>query len=94
MTLRALLREPLLHFLVLGGLLFVLFGLTQEPEQEGTRQIRVTAAQVEQLAAQFSRTWMRPSTEEELAGLIERHIRGEVFYREALAMGLDQDDPY
>jgi len=37
---------------------------------------------------------MRPPTEEELAGLIERHIRGEVFYREALAMGLDQDDPY
>ena len=94
MTLRALLREPLLHFLVLGGLLFVLFGLTQGPEQEGTRQIRVTAAQVEQLAAQFSRTWMRPPTDEELAGLIERHIRGEVFYREALAMGLDQDDPY
>ena len=94
MTLRALLREPLLHFLVLGGLLFVLFGLTQGPELAGTRQIRVTAAQVEQLAAQFSRTWMRPSTEEELAGLIERHIRGEVFYREALAMGLDQDDPY
>ena len=54
----------------------------------------MTAAQVEQLAAQFSRTWMRPPTEEELAGLIERHIRGEVFYREALAMGLDQDDPY
>jgi hypothetical protein len=72
----------------------VLFGLTQGPEQEGTRQIRVTAAQVEQLSAQFSRTWMRPPTEEELAGLIERHIRGEVFYREAVAMGLDQDDPY
>jgi hypothetical protein len=94
MTLRTILREPLLHFLVLGGLLFVLFGLTKGPELEGTRQIRVTAAQVEQLAAQFSRTWMRPPTEEELAGLIERHIRSEVFYREALAMGLDQDDPY
>jgi hypothetical protein len=90
----AILREPLLHFLVLGGLLFGLFGLTQGPEQEGARQIRVTAAQVEQLAAQFSRTWMRPPTEEELAGLIEQHIRSEVFYREALAMGLDQDDPY
>jgi hypothetical protein len=37
---------------------------------------------------------MRPPTEEEFAGLIERHVRSEVFYREALAMGLDQDDPY
>jgi len=94
MTLRLILREPLLHFLVLGGLLFGLFGLTRGPENEGAHQIRVSAAQVEQLAAQFSRTWMRPPTEEELAGLIERHIRSEVFYREALAMGLDQDDPY
>ncbi len=92
--LRALLREPLLHFLVLGGLLFGLFGLTRAPEQEGARQIRVTTAQVEQLAAQFRRTWMRPPTEQELAGLVERHIRSEVFYREALAMGLDQEDPY
>jgi hypothetical protein len=94
MRLGAILREPLLHFLVLGGLLFGLFGLTQEPDRDNGRQIRVTAAQVEQLRAQFRRTWMRPPTEAELVGLIERHIRGEVFYREALAMGLDQDDPY
>ncbi len=90
----AIVREPLVHFLVLGGLLFLLFGLTQGPDRDNGRQIRVSAAQLEQLAAQFSRTWMRPPTEEEFAGLIERHIRGEVFYREALAMGLDQDDPY
>ena len=89
-----MLREPLLHFVVLGGLLFLLFGLTRTPGQDDARQIHVTAAQVKQLAAQFSRTWMRPPTDAELAGLIERHIRGEVFYREALAMGLDQDDPY
>jgi hypothetical protein len=94
MTLPAVLREPLLHFLLLGGLLFVLFGVTRAPEQTDARQIRVTGAQIEQLSAQFSRTWMRPPTEEELDGLIERHIRGEVFYREALAMGLDHDDPY
>jgi hypothetical protein len=62
----------LLHFLVFGGLLFLLFGLTQEPDRDDGRQIRVTAAQVEQLAAQFSRTWMRPPTEEEFAGLLER----------------------
>jgi hypothetical protein len=54
----------------------------------------VTAAQVEQLAAQFSRTWMRPPTEQELSGLVERHLRNEVFYREAMAMGLGQDAPY
>jgi hypothetical protein len=94
MRLRAILSEPLLHFLVGGGLLFLLFGMTQEPDRDGSREIRVDSGQVERLAAQFSRTWMRPPTQQELAGLIERQIRGEVFYREALAMGLDQDDPY
>jgi hypothetical protein len=92
--LKAFFREPLLHFLVLGGLLFLLYGVASDDSGADPRVIRVTAAQVEQLRAQFRRTWMRPPTAAELEGLIEQHIRGEVFYREALAMGLDRDDPY
>jgi len=91
---RKLLREPLFHFLIVGAVLFLVFDLTRETDQADTRRIVVRAGQVEQLAAQFSRTWMRPPTEQELEGLVERHIRSEVFYREALAMGLGQDDPY
>ena len=86
-------REPLVHFLALGAALFLVFGLTQETGGKGPKQILVDADQVEQLAAQFSRTWLRPPTEEELASLIESHVRDEVYYREALAMGLDQNDP-
>ena len=41
----------------------------------------------------FSRTWQRPPTREELEGLIRDRVREEVYYREAVAMGLDQDDP-
>lgn len=89
-----LVREPLVHFLVLGAALFLVFGLTRETVESSERRIVVTAGQVEQLAGQFSRTWMRPPTEDELAGLVERHIRNEVFYREAQALGLGQDDPY
>jgi hypothetical protein len=91
---RKLLREPLLHFLILGAVLFLVFDLTREADQPGERRIVVTAGQVEQLAAQFSRTWLRPPTPGELDGLIERHVRSEIFYREAMAMGLGQDDPY
>ena len=40
----------------------------------------------------FTRTWQRPPTAQELAGLIEDYIREEVLYREAVAMGLDRDD--
>lgn len=89
-----LLREPLLHFLILGAALFLVYDLGQETAQPGARRIVVTAAQVEQLAAQFSRTWLRPPTAAELDNLVERHVRGEVFYREAMAMGLGRDDPY
>lgn len=89
-----LVREPLVHFLALGAALFLVFGLTRETDAPGERRIVVTAGQVEQLAGQFSRTWMRPPTEDELAGLVERHIRNEIFYREAQALGLGEDDPY
>ncbi|MEE4175275.1 MAG: peptidylprolyl isomerase [Xanthomonadales bacterium] len=91
---RKLLREPLAHFLILGAVLFLVFDLTSETDQPGERRIVVTPEQVEQLSAQFSRTWLRPPTPGELEGLVERYVRSEIYYREALAMGLGQDDPY
>jgi hypothetical protein len=53
----------------------------------------VSPAQIEALAEQFSRTWMRSPTEAEMAGLVESHVRDEIYYREAVAIGLDQNDP-
>jgi hypothetical protein len=91
---RKLLREPLTHFLMLGAVLFAVFDLTGDTDQSGEQRIVVTPGQVEQLAAQFSRTWLRPPTGGELDGLVERYVRSEIYYREALAMGLGQDDPY
>ena len=85
------LREPLVHFLALGAALFLLARWVGDSEQE-VDHIRVSAAQVELLAEGFARTWQRPPTAEELEGLIEDHVREEVYYREALAMGLDRDD--
>ncbi len=87
-----LLREPLVHFLVLGLGLFLLFGIVGDSDDAPTGRIVVSNARVAQLNEIFSRTWQRPPTEQELAGLIEDHIREEVYYREALAMGLDRDD--
>ena len=86
-------REPIVHFLLIGAGLFLAFDLTQDERPDAANRILVEPSQVEQLAAQFERTWLRPPTEEELAGLIESYVRDEVYYREALAMGLDQDDP-
>ena len=86
-------REPLVHFLLIGALLFLAFDLTHDERPDAANRILVEPSQVEQLAAQFKRTWLRPPTEAELAGLIESYVRDEVYYREALAMGLDQNDP-
>jgi hypothetical protein len=81
------------HFLLIGAALFVFYDQTRERGSEAPNRIVMSSGQVEQLAANFKRTWMRPATEAELAALIESYVRDEVFYREALAMGLDQSDP-
>ncbi len=86
-------REPLVHFLLIGAALFILFDLTREESSDPANRILVSESQVEQLAAQFKRTWMRPPTGEELSGLIDSYVRDEIYYREALAMGLDRNDP-
>jgi hypothetical protein len=93
MSIKKLWREPLVHFLLIGFALFLFYDLTREVASEAPNRIVVNGGQVEQLAANFKRTWMRPPTEDELTALVENRVREEVFYREALAMGLDQNDP-
>ncbi len=88
-----LLKDPLFHFLLIGAALFLIFNVFNKSEdQENT--IVISAADIAALQANFSRTWQRQPSEKELSGIIEESIRDEVAYREALAMGLDRDDPY
>ena len=91
--LKALIKEPLLHFLLIGVVLFTAFGLKQNGNNEAENRILVSTGQIDQLSAQFERARLRPPTDTELAGLIEGFVRDEVYYREARAMGLDQNDP-
>lgn len=87
-----LLREPLLHFLGLGAALFVLFDAVGGTRARAPDQIVVGASDVALLAEGFARTWQRPPTRDELAGLVADHVDEEILYREALALGLDRDD--
>ena len=88
-----LLKEPLLHFVVLGGLLFACFQwFDPETAAPGDTEVRVTEGRVRQLAAIFAKTWQRPPSREELQGLVNDFILEEIYYREALAAGLDQND--
>ncbi len=89
-------REPLLHFLVLGGLLFAFHawrsGAAPAPAEDGTPTIEVDAALVNLLCGRWEKQWQRAPTGAELRRAVEEHVREEVLYREALAMGLDRDD--
>lgn len=88
-----ILREPLLHFLLLGAGLFFLFAWTNEDALEAPDTIVIDALRIDTLKAQFERTWQRPPTPGELNGLVNAWIREEVLYREGVALGLDQGDP-
>jgi hypothetical protein len=87
------LKEPLLHFAVLGFGLFALYRLVSADTAASPQEILVDAPRIESLAEQFVRTWRRPPTAEELDGLVQSYVRDEVLYREGLALGLDRDDP-
>ncbi|MBE0627270.1 MAG: peptidyl-prolyl cis-trans isomerase [Burkholderiales bacterium] len=90
--LKRLWREPLVHFLILGAVVFLLFRFTATPGAAPDGRIVISSGSIEQLATAFERTWQRPPTAGELDGLIEDRIKDEVLYRAALAMGLDKDD--
>jgi len=87
-----LLREPLLHFALLGVGLFALAQLASGRDEKPAAAIVVSAGRIEHLASAFARTWQRPPTEQELEALIQDDVREEVLYREALVLGLDRDD--
>jgi peptidyl-prolyl cis-trans isomerase C len=88
-----LLRQPLFHFVALGAVLYGIYAVTSDRiAADESRTIRITASDIELLTATFSRQWQRPPTEGELRNLIDSRVREEVLYREALAVGLDQND--
>ena len=86
-----LLREPLLHFLLIGGLLFAAYNLQNEGLVENNR-IVISEAEIDRLITLWEKKRQRLPTQGELQGLIEQQVREEVMYREAIAMGLDQND--
>ncbi|HYJ42346.1 MAG TPA: peptidylprolyl isomerase [Steroidobacteraceae bacterium] len=90
---RRLLREPLLHFFLLGTVLFGVYGWLNRGGASAPTEIFVSRDQVRSFEAQFERVWRRPATPQELQHLVDNWVREEIFYREGLALGLDRDDP-
>ena len=90
---KSLLREPLLHFLVIGAALFLYFHFSGGGSAgPGSTRIVLSSGRIAHLEAGFTRTWSRPPTEAELKGLIDEWVREEIAVREAMSAGLDRDD--
>lgn len=85
-----ILTEPLLYFLLAGTAIFAIAELTSGPTDD--YRIAVTDAERTRIADQWRAQMGREPTNEELAGLIEQWVREEIYYREALRMGLDRND--
>lgn len=94
MKIRAILRSPLLHFFLLGGLVFGLYALMNPPSATTSRDdvLRLTEAEANRLADGFTAAWGRPPTAAESRGLVRDWAIEEAMVREALTLGLDQGD--
>jgi hypothetical protein len=88
--LRRLAREPLLHFLAIGGICFIVLGRGTPTPAQG--EIIVSKEDVARIAAGFASTWQRLPSADELKGAVADDIREEVLYRVGIELGLDRDD--
>lgn len=86
-----MLKEPLLHFLLLGVLIFLAYAFIRD-DGPADDEIVLTSAQQQRLVAAFVATWNRPPTQPEYESILEDWIREEIAYRQGLEMGLDYDD--
>lgn len=88
-----LLKEPLLHFLLIGiGLFFLFAQLNNEKEASNRQQILIKKSKIEILSGIFMEENSVPPTDKEIQEFLKNYIREEVLSREAIAIGLDQDD--
>jgi peptidyl-prolyl cis-trans isomerase C len=91
---KRLVREPLIHFLLIGAALFAVYHYLQPARgaAPSSKQIQLSLDDLAQLAALFQSQWRRDPTPEEFGRMVEQKVQSEVLYREAMAMGLDKND--
>jgi peptidyl-prolyl cis-trans isomerase C len=83
-------REPLLHFVVLGAVLyFVSTWLTTHPEAQ---RIVVSRADIDGIATNYQLQYGARPSGQQLDALVDAFVREEIYYREALRNGLDRND--
>ena len=90
--LQRFLREPLFHFILIGGLFFLIYSTVNDTYGNSTDTIVITPDRIRQIETEFKGVWNREPSDEELDSLIKGEVRSEVYYRDALALRLDEND--
>lgn len=89
-----LFTEPLIQFLVIGACIYGAFALFGTPEEDfRDTRVHVDSARINSFISQWESRWNRPPTRDEIDGLIQAYIKEDVLYRQAVTMGLNEDDP-
>jgi parvulin-like peptidyl-prolyl isomerase len=87
-------RSPILHFVLIGGLLYGGERLSRRdrPAAASRAPIVITAERLRQLESDYMRETGRPPTRAQLEGLVDQAVEDEFLYREARLERLDQGD--
>lgn len=91
-ALPGILRDPLVHFVVLGTALFLIWPFIADRVAPSPNEIVISQGELQRAIEVFHKTHLRAPDPPELDALVEDEVRAEVYYREGLALGLDRDD--
>jgi hypothetical protein len=84
-------REPLVHFILLGALIFGVDAMLHPPAKDD-KVITVTKAMRQSFIDNFDEDKSRSPSEAEMERMIESWVASEILYREGKALGVDRGD--
>jgi hypothetical protein len=89
-----LFTEPLIQFLIIGACIYGAYALFGAPEEDfRDTRVHVDADRIDAFISEWESRWNRPPTREEIEGLIQSYIKEDILFRQAVSMGLNEDDP-
>jgi len=92
LTIKRIFSEPLIQFLFLGTLLFLLSSYIYRQRDKQSREIIVNNERIGMMVMNYKTQTGDLPNKQQLDAMIDNYIREEISYREARKMGLDKDD--
>ena len=87
-----ILQEPLFHFILIGIGIFLLYEWTDAGDRGEEKRILITTGDVDRLVRAYEKNWGQGPDSSTVKKLVEQHIHSEIYYQEALNLGLEHND--